>query len=153
MGQVPHVMPSTARTIVDVAPEAMFATNARTSRTTRMGIRSLIAFLPCCGPRDRAAVHDVCEQIGRELREAVEHDRCPDHEARDDEQRQGDATACHPARESRAASSLADVEEEACGHPEDSRGDQQPAVLHRYRHERAAPKAEDNDREREQTAE
>ena len=53
MGHAPHVMPSTARTTVEVDASAVFAISARTSSRLSIETRPVIACLPCCGRRDR----------------------------------------------------------------------------------------------------
>ena len=52
-GQAPHVIPSTARTTVEVAAKAAFAMSARPSRRMRVDSVVLIASLPCRGRCDR----------------------------------------------------------------------------------------------------
>ena len=88
------------------------------------------------------------EQVGRELRESVEHDGRRDDKARHDQQPERDATACHPARKCATPSPLAHVQHEAGDDANDPSRDQESTVLHRRRHERAAPEPEHDDGER-----
>ncbi len=57
--------------------------------------------------------HRVHQEIGRDLGETVQNDRCHHHEARDDEQRERDVAARHAAGERRATPALTEIQGKA----------------------------------------
>src|SRR5712692_3998180 len=159
-GQAPQVIPSTKSTIVDdCAANATCAPSRRTSIATQNPCPRFMTSPPAHalhvmpGCAVSARVTQMGEEVGGRLGESVEHNGRHHHEARQDQQNQGGPAACHAAGERLAPATLPDVEGEARQHTKDSRWDQDPAVLHGHRHEGAAPEAEDDNRQRQETAE
>src|SRR5215467_1674957 len=148
-GQAPHVIPSTAR-----SPPSRRSRRSRGRAIRRGRTPSVSSHSPhvVTGVRGIAA-HQMREQVGRELRISVEHDGSRDDEGRHDEQGERDPTPGHPACKRFAPTPLPYIEDEP-GHDADDAGrDQQPTVLHRRRHERAAAESEHDHGQRQQTAE
>ena len=107
--------------------------------------------VPACAVTARGT--QASEEVGGRLGESVEHDGGQDDEARQNQQNQDGPAACHAAGERLTPATLSHVEGETRQHAKDSRWDQDPSVLHGHCHERAAPEAEGDDSQRQETAE
>src|SRR5215475_10468782 len=96
-GQAPHVIPSTARTTVEVAAIPTFTAITRPTNKARMVAQRFIAFSHVVTGVRNIAAHQMRKQVGRELRISVEHDGSRDDEGGHDEQGERDPTPGHPA--------------------------------------------------------
>src|SRR6266852_1273983 len=158
-GQAPQVIPSTDSTTVDCAASTTCAANRSTNAATQNPCPRIIASSPahalhvmpdCAVP---ASVTQADQDVRGHFGEPIEQNGCHHDEARQDQQTQGGPAACHAAGEPLAPATLPDVEGETRRHAENPRWNQDPSVLHGHRHERAAPEAEGDDGQRQETAE
>src|SRR5438876_1119866 len=107
----------------------------------------------CPGCIGTGPVGHACQEVRCEFGEPIQHDGRGDDEAREDQEGERNLAPCHAAGERGTPPALSDVKDEACPDPEQTRWNEDSAVLHGHCHERAAPKTQDDDRKRQETAE